>query len=63
VFADKIGHARNLTVAPNGVVYVNTWSDGALYISDDRRGRIWRVTFHGDRETAGIEPASVPHQQ
>ncbi|GAC1457134.1 MAG: sorbosone dehydrogenase family protein [Steroidobacteraceae bacterium] len=25
VFADKIGHARHLTVAPNGVVYVNTW--------------------------------------
>jgi hypothetical protein len=26
VFADGIGHARHLTVAPNGVVYVNTWS-------------------------------------
>jgi glucose/arabinose dehydrogenase len=25
VFADKIGHARHLTVAGNGVVYVNTW--------------------------------------
>jgi hypothetical protein len=24
VFADKIGHARHLVVAPNGVVYVNT---------------------------------------
>jgi glucose/arabinose dehydrogenase len=30
-----------------------TGPDGALYISDDRRGRIWRVTFHGDRQTAG----------
>ena len=26
VFADGIGHARHLTVAPSGVVYVNTWS-------------------------------------
>ena len=26
VFADNIGHARHLAVAPNGVVYVNTWS-------------------------------------
>ena len=24
VFADKLGHARHLAVAPNGVVYVNT---------------------------------------
>jgi glucose/arabinose dehydrogenase len=26
VFADHVGHARHLVVAPNGVVYVNTWS-------------------------------------
>jgi glucose/arabinose dehydrogenase/mono/diheme cytochrome c family protein len=26
VFADGIGHARHMTVAPSGVVYVNTWS-------------------------------------
>ena len=25
VFADQIGHARHLVVAPDGVVYVNTW--------------------------------------
>jgi glucose/arabinose dehydrogenase/mono/diheme cytochrome c family protein len=30
IFADGIGHARHLVVAPNGVVYVNTWS-GAYY--------------------------------
>ncbi len=28
IFADGIGHARHLVVAPNGVVYVNTWSGG-----------------------------------
>ena len=26
VFADGMGHARHLVVAPSGVVYVNTWS-------------------------------------
>ena len=26
VFADNIGHSRHMVVAPNGVVYVNTWS-------------------------------------
>lgn len=30
VFADGIGHARHLVVAPSGVVYVNTWS-GTYY--------------------------------
>src|SRR5581483_6070550 len=33
VFADHIGHARQLVVAPSGVVYVNTWS-GAYYNND-----------------------------
>lgn len=33
VFADKIGHARHITVAANGVVYVNTWS--GRYYKDD----------------------------
>ena len=33
VFADKLGHARHLGVAPNGVVYVNTWS--GRYYHDD----------------------------
>jgi glucose/arabinose dehydrogenase len=33
VFADKLGHARHMAVAPNGVVYVNTWS--GRYYHDD----------------------------
>lgn len=33
LFADKVGHARHLVVAPNGVVYVNTWS-GRYYGND-----------------------------
>src|SRR5438067_5676506 len=30
VFADSVGHARHIVVAPNGDVYVNTWS-GSYY--------------------------------
>ena len=26
VFADSLGHPRHMAIAPNGVVYVNTWS-------------------------------------
>ena len=26
IFADNVGHARHMTVSPEGVVYVNTWS-------------------------------------
>jgi glucose/arabinose dehydrogenase len=33
VFADSLGHARHMAVAPNGVVYVNTWS-GKYYGND-----------------------------
>ncbi len=33
IFADKIGHARHMVMAPNGVLYVNTWS-GVYYNND-----------------------------
>jgi glucose/arabinose dehydrogenase/cytochrome c5 len=33
VFADNVGHVRHLVVAPNGVVYGNTWS-GRYYHND-----------------------------
>jgi glucose/arabinose dehydrogenase/mono/diheme cytochrome c family protein len=33
IFADGIGHARHLVMAPNGVLYVNTWS-GRYYGND-----------------------------
>ncbi|MGC2401556.1 MAG: c-type cytochrome [Acidobacteriaceae bacterium] len=35
IFADNIGHARHLVVAPDGVVYVNTWS-GDYYPPGDK---------------------------
>lgn len=34
VFADGIGHARHIVVAPNGVLYANTWS--GEYYGDDK---------------------------
>ncbi len=34
VFADHLGHARHMVVAPSGVVYVNTWS--GRYYGNDR---------------------------
>ena len=36
VFADNLGHVRHLAVAPNGVVYANTWS-GRYYRGDTTR--------------------------
>jgi glucose/arabinose dehydrogenase/cytochrome c5 len=33
VFADKLGHARQMVVAPDGTVFVNTWS-GVYYNND-----------------------------
>src|SRR5271163_114162 len=33
VFADNLGHVRHMAVAPNGVVYGNTWS-GRYYHND-----------------------------
>jgi glucose/arabinose dehydrogenase/mono/diheme cytochrome c family protein len=36
VFADGIGHARHMVVAPSGVLYVNTWS-GRYYGNDTPR--------------------------
>ena len=39
VFADKLGHARHMVVAADGVVYVNTWS-GAYYRNAAAAGRV-----------------------
>lgn len=33
IFADNLGHARHMTMAPNGVLYVNTWS--GRYYNDE----------------------------
>jgi len=51
VFADGIGHARHLVVAPNGVVYVNTWS-GEYYGNEPPRGDGFLVALQ-DKGGAG----------
>jgi glucose/arabinose dehydrogenase len=49
VFADGIGHARNLVVSPQGVVYVNTWS-GRYYGNDKSHAGGFLVAL---RDTTG----------
>lgn len=55
VFADHIGHARHLVVAPNGVVYVNTWS-GRYYGNDTPHQGGFLVAL---QDTAGAGKADV----
>jgi glucose/arabinose dehydrogenase/mono/diheme cytochrome c family protein len=55
VFADNIGHARHLVVAPNGVVYVNTWS-GRYYKDDAPPAGGFLVAL---KDTKGVGKADV----
>lgn len=58
VFADGFAGAEK---DPAGAAYRPTGlavgPDGALYIADDVRGRIWRIVFQGDATVTGIEAA------
>ncbi len=55
IFADSIGHARHLVVAPNGVVYVNTWS-GRYYGNDTPHAGGFLVAL---QDTTGAGKADV----
>jgi glucose/arabinose dehydrogenase/mono/diheme cytochrome c family protein len=55
IFADGVGHARHLVVAPNGVVYVNTWS-GRYYGNDTPHAGGFLVAL---RDTTGSGKADV----
>lgn len=55
VFADGIGHARHMVVAPNGVVYVNTWS-GRYYGNDTPHAGGFLVAL---QDTTGSGKADV----
>jgi glucose/arabinose dehydrogenase/mono/diheme cytochrome c family protein len=57
-FAGAVKEPGQAAHRPSGLA---VGPDGALYISEDVRGRIWRVTFHGDTATAGVEAAPAPH--
>jgi len=61
VFADGFAGAhKEPGSAAHGPSGLAVGPDGALYISDDAHGRIWRVTFQGDTAHTGIEPAPAP---
>jgi glucose/arabinose dehydrogenase/cytochrome c5 len=47
-FAGAVKEPGQATFRPSGLAM---GPDGALYISEDKRGRIWRVTFHGNADT------------
>ncbi len=55
VFADNLGHARHLAVAPDGTVYVNTWS-GAYYTDKTPPAGGFLVAL---RDTRGTGQADV----
>jgi glucose/arabinose dehydrogenase len=61
VFADGFAGAhedpRRAAYRPTGLA---VGPDGALYISDDNKGRIWRVTYHGPAGAAAIAAAASP---
>ena len=61
VFADGFAGAHEdpgrAAFRPTGLA---TGPDGALYISDDVHGRIWRVTYRGADATAQLAPAPHP---
>ncbi|MEO8029993.1 MAG: c-type cytochrome [Gemmatimonadota bacterium] len=50
IFADNIGHARHMVVAPNGVVYVNTWS-GEYYNNDTPPAGGFLVALRDTKQT------------
>jgi glucose/arabinose dehydrogenase/mono/diheme cytochrome c family protein len=56
-FAGAVKEPGQAAHRPSGLA---VGPDGALYISEDVRGRIWRVTFRGNTTATGIAPAPVP---
>jgi len=55
VFADGVGHARHMVVAPNGVLYINTWS-GRYYGNDTPHAGGFLVAL---QDTTGTGTANV----
>ena len=56
-FAGKYKDPGRATYRPSGLA---VGPDGALYVTDDKAGRIWRVTYVGDPNAKGIKAAPAP---
>jgi glucose/arabinose dehydrogenase/mono/diheme cytochrome c family protein len=56
-FAGAVKEPGEAVYRPTGLA---AGPDGALYISEDKRGRIWRVTYHGSPEAAVAAAPAVP---
>jgi len=64
VFADGFaGAAKDRGKAEHRPTGLAVGPDGALYISDDVMGRIWRVTYTGNPDKAELQNAPVPQSQ
>ncbi|HET6308576.1 MAG TPA: PQQ-dependent sugar dehydrogenase [Rhodopila sp.] len=59
VFADGFaGEVKGPSEAVHRPTGLAVGPDGALYIADDKGGRIWRVTYRGGNQSAGIAPSA-----
>ncbi len=56
-FAGKVKEPGSAVYRPSGLAI---GPDGALYISEDQKGRIWRVTYHGNPQIASLQSAPAP---
>ena len=57
VFADNLGHVRHLVVAPDGTVYVNTWSGRYFKCTPAARRFLSRPEGHQGRRPRRRRPA------
>ncbi|MBV8842582.1 MAG: PQQ-dependent sugar dehydrogenase [Bryobacterales bacterium] len=57
-FAGRVKEPGQAAHRPSGLAI---GPDGALYISDDQHGRIWRVVSQDGTSVTGIQPAPEPH--
>ena len=61
VFADGFAGVDTIVTMPDAKyrpMGLAEGTDGSLYISESKQGKIWRVKFNGDKETFGTEQLS-----